>query len=190
MLKKLLNDTIKDIKEFIRSYIETNQLCLNTSNPDFIIELIKSSELFQEELKTIQPTNRKMFYTNTNGTEEEKAKQIFKLLVTGTNNMDGTIEKVKQIKVHRNLTTCYFNFIRKNVRDFVPKRIIHKLVNYTLEHFEHNLHNYVIESYVNNRSLDQALTELDGVAEDRNKAEQMLIAVNKALKSLMDIQCI
>jgi len=108
-------------------------------------------------------------------------------MLSGLNDSDDTIETSKQVEVHRCLTQCYFDFIREIVRDFVPKRIYHKMVKLILDEFEHHLYEFVFSPYVLNHSFDEVLVEEDGVMEDRNRVRNMLDAVNIALKNLDDI---
>lgn len=190
-LTKMLEDTLTSIKEFISSYIETYQASLNTTNPDFILELVKSSNTIQDAFISTHITNKKGLSNDEFvKAEEERTKQLFKQILSGINDLDETLESSKQVKMHKNLTRCYFDFVRKIVRDFVPKRVLHKMVNHVLNNVDHYMHDFVFMPYVVNRSMDQVLTEEESVVDDRNRAEQMLIAVNKALKTMMDIQCV
>lgn len=177
------------IKEFIKSYIETYQACLNTTNPDFILELVKSSNVIQDAFISTHITNKKGLSNDEFiKAEEERTKQLFKQILSGINDLDETLESSKQVKMHRNLTYCYFEFVRKIVRDFVPKRIIYKMVNHVLNNIDHYMHEYVFTPYVTNRSIDQVLVEDNNIVDDRNRAEQLLNAVNKALTTISDIQ--
>lgn len=180
-----------NIKEFIKSYIETYQACLNTTNPDFILELVKSSDVLQNAFISTHVTNKKGL-TNDEfiKAEEERTKQLFKQILSGLNDLDETLETSKQVKMHRDLTHCYFEFVRKNVRDFVPKRIIYKMVNYVLNNIDHYMYEYVFTPYVVGRSIEQVLTEEAHTVEDRHRAGSLLLAVNKALKTMVDIQCV
>lgn len=187
----MLEDTLASIKEFIESYIETYQACLNTTNPDFIMELVKSSDVIQDAFISTHVTNKKGL-TNDEfiKAEEERTKQLFKQILSGINDLDETLESSKQVKMHRDLTRCYFEFARKNVRDFVPKRIIFKMVNYVLNNIDHYMYEYVFTPYVVGQSIEQVLTEDTQAVEDRKRAESLLQAVNKAIKTMVDIQCL
>ncbi|XP_003241122.1 dynamin-1-like protein [Acyrthosiphon pisum] len=196
VLHKMLDDKLTNIKEFIKSYIETYQTCLNTTNPNFLFQLVKSSTEMQESFITSYMSNPKGdSIKNKEGAEEDEKDeenlkiQQFKQMLSGLNDLDNTIETSKQVKIHRCLTQCYFDFIREIVRDFVPKRIHHKMVKLILDDFEHHLDEFVFTPYVLNRSFDEVLVEEDSVIEDRNRVEKMLDAVNKALKNMVDIQC-
>lgn len=187
----MVEDSLKSIKEFIQSYIETYQASLNTTNPDFISELGKFSNVIQDTFVSTTITNKKGLSNDEfTKAEEERTKQLFKQILSGLNDLDETLESSKQVKMHRYLTRCYFEFVRKNVRDFVPKRIIFRMVKYIVNNIDHYMHQFVFTPYVVNRSIDQVLVEVESVIEDRNRADQMLNAVNKALKNMVDIQCV
>lgn len=186
----MLEGTVTSIKEFVRSYIETYQACLNTTNSEFISELVKSSDVIHDVFMSWTPVTNKRGMTNEEflKAEEERAKQLFKQLLSGRNDLE-TLESSKQVKMHRNLTSCYFRYVRNIVQDFVPKRIIYKMVNYVVNNIDHYMHDLVFTPYVVNRVIDQVLVEEQNVIDDRNRAVLMLSAVNKALKSMADIQC-
>ncbi|KAL4089916.1 hypothetical protein QTP88_024852 [Uroleucon formosanum] len=195
VLHKMLDDNLNNIKEFIKSYIETYQTCLNTTNENFLSQLVKSSTKMQESFNTAYMSNPRGDSRKKNvGSDEDEKKeenlkiQHFKLMLSGLNDLDDTIETSLQVKIHRQLTRCYFEFIREIIGDFVPKRIFHKMVKLILEDFEHNLDELVFTPYVINRSFDEVLVEEDGVIEDRNRVQKMLDAVNKALTNMDDIQ--
>jgi len=190
----MLDDKLLNIKEFIKSYIETYQTCLNTTNPNFLFQLVKSSTEMQDSFITTymnnSTTTNAVSFKNEDEQDEENLKiQQFKQMLSGFHDLDNTIETSKQVKIHRCLTQCYFDFIREIIRDFVPKRIHHKMVKLILDDFEHHLDEFVFTPYVLNRSFDEVLVEEDGVIEDRKRIEKMLNAVNKALKNMVDIQC-
>lgn len=187
----MVENTLKSIKEFIRSYIETYQSSLNTTNPDFISELYKFSNVIQDMFELTTMTNKKGLSNEEFAkAEKERTKQLFKQILSGLSDLDHTMETSKLVRLHRNLTRCYFEFMRKNVRDFVPKRIIHKLVKHVVNNIDRCMHELVFTPYVVNRSFDQVLVEVESVVDDRNRAVQMLNAVNKALKNMEDVQYI
>lgn len=185
----MLEDTIVSIKEFIKTYIETYQACLNTKNPDFIVELVKSN-VIQDAFILSHITNKKGL-TNDEYIKAEEGRflQFLKQIILGHNDVDKTLETSKQVKMHRELTHCYFNFIRKNIRDFVPKHINYKMVNHVLENIDHHVYTFVFTPHVVNRNIDQLLVEDEYIIEERIRSEQLLNAVNKSLRTIMDIQC-
>lgn len=186
----MLEDKLISVKEFIESYIETYQTCLNTANPDFLIELVKSSTGLQDVYVTTHTDHIcKDQYDSQDDeqlrAEDEMKKQLFKQMLWGLNDLDKSIETSNQVKMHRNLISCYFEFIRKNVRDFVPKRIQHKMIKIVLDDFENQLNEHVFTPYVINRSFEEVLKEEDSVVEDKKRAKQLLDAVNKALENTL-----
>jgi len=192
----MLDEKLTDLKEFIKSYIETYQTCLNTTNPNFLFQLVRSStEMRDENIATyISNTNKitanqKFVISEDEREENENQIQQFKLMLSGLNDLDNSIETSKQVKIHKCLTQCYFDFIREIVRDFVPKRIHHKMVKLVLDEFEHELDENVFTPYVINRSFDEVMVEDEGAVDERKRVEEMLNAVNIALKNMVDIQC-
>lgn len=184
----MLEETLISIKEFLTSYIETYRACLNTTNPDFILELVKSSDIHDAFLSAFITSKKGMSNDEFLKAEEERIKQLFKQILSGLNDLDESLESSKQVRMHRNLTRCYFEFVRRNVRDFVPKRIIYKMVKHVLNNIDRYMHEFVFTPYIVNRNIDQVLAEEENFVEDRNRAEQLLNGVNMALKSMMDIQ--
>lgn len=190
----MLEEKVTSVKEFIESYIETYQVCLNTTNSDFIFELVKSSSEMQDIFLFTQINNKRSFKFGINDTEvlkleEEMKKQLFKQMLCGLNDLDESMETSKQVKIHRDLTSCYFKFIRKSVRDFIPKRIKHKMIKLVLDNFENQLNEHVFTPYVINQSFDEVLKEEEGIVDDRKRIKQLLDAVNKALENMICIHC-
>jgi len=182
------------LKEFIKSYIETYQSSLNTTNPNFLFHLVRPSTEMQD-------FNITAFMSNTNKTnevgnggdkerdEKELKIQQFKEMLSGFNNLDSTIEMSKQVKIHKFLTQCYFDFIREIIKDFVPKRIYQKMVKLVLDNFEHELNFKVLITYIIKQSFDEVFLEKEQTLKERKRVEQMLFAVNTAIKNMIDLQC-
>ncbi|XP_060856952.1 dynamin-1-like protein [Metopolophium dirhodum] len=183
VLITILDENLTNLKESIISHIETYQTCLNITNPLFLLKLVRSSKV-------------KCNTVDFNGTLHD----VLKIIDDdddydddddndGSNDADKTIEISKQVKIHKRLTYCYFEFIREILGDFVPKIIQHKMVNLVLDNFELNLNEKVFIPYVLNQSFDEVLVEEDGIVEHRIKVKQLFDAVNKALQNMIDIQC-
>lgn len=195
VLNKMLDEKLNNLKDFIKSFIETYQSCLNTTNPNFLIQLVRSSTDIQDASiaanNTIKNTeNQKCVrFEDNEKNEKENYIQHFKQMLSGLNDLDNTMETSKQVKLHKSLTSCYFEFIKEIIMDFVPKRIHHKMVKLVLDTFEQELDEKVFTPYVINRSFDDVMIEEEGVIDERQKIEDMLNAVNIALKNMIDIQC-
>jgi len=186
----MLDDKLTNLKECIISHIETYQTCLNTTNPLFLLKLVHSYPDKCNNSETNDSININLPLSGISGDNEEKDEDLiqnFKELLSGLN--DYSVETSKQVKIHKRLIYCYFEFIRDILGDYVPKRIHHKMVNFVLNDFENLLDEKVFTPYVMNRSFDEVMVEEDGVVEDRQRVEQLLCAVNKALQNMVDIQC-
>jgi len=209
----LLEENVNNIKEFIASYIESYQECLNTANPDFILEIVKSNNTIQEEIlaaanisncvnedlsdsllaqpcftfgKSIpQPIPDKMAQLKK---IEFNRIQMLNQLLSGLNNQEVSLESSEQVKLHRDLSQCYFEYIRKIVRDFVPKRIKHKMINSFLKVLDKRLNEEIFQTYLIEKKIDEVLLEDETFQKDRNNVETKLDAVRKALKNMIDIQ--
>ncbi|CAH1712876.1 unnamed protein product [Aphis gossypii] len=201
---KLLEENVKSIKEFIASYIESYQECLDTSNPDFILEIVNSNNTIQEEILAAANINNyncnsdsdsdrgwNNMSRNKKGNEKKveiKRIQMLNQLLSGLNNHDDDLESSEQVKLHRDLSICYFEYIRKIVRDFVPKRIKHKMINSFLKDLDKRLNQEIFQTYLIEKKIDEVLLEDESYKKDRIDVEAKLDAVRKALKSMVDIQ--
>jgi len=128
-------------------------------------------------------------FTEIEKIENEVVSNMYKDILSslgGLNNYKNEINV--QVKLHKEFTRCYFEFIRNTLRDFVPNRINHKLVNFILKKFDKKLKADVFMPFIHNPSSGGMLFEKEGVAEERKQKEELLIAVNKAFKSLKEIQ--
>nr|QQL12339.1 cytochrome P450 CYP6CY8 [Aphis craccivora] len=187
VFEKLLEQNVNNIKEFIASYIESYQECLNTANPDFIMEIVKSNNTIQEEILAAANINKS---SDENSTEKIEINRIQMLnqLLSGLNNQEVSLESSEQVMLHRDLSICYFEYIRKIVRDFVPKRIKHKMINSFLKDLDKRLNQEIFQTYLIDNKIDEVLLESESYKKDRIDVEAKLDAVRKALKSMVDIQ--
>ncbi|XP_060870369.1 dynamin-1-like protein [Metopolophium dirhodum] len=193
-LDTLLEMKLKNIKKSIKSHIKTHQKFLNTTNPNYLLQLIDSStkcssSFINDKNKYYNNLRSNLCYSEIDNIEKEVVSNMYKDILSslgGLNNYKNEIDV--QVKLHKQFTRCYFEFIRNTLRDFVPNRINHKLVNFVLKKFDKKLKVDVFMPFINNPSSGGMLFEKEGVAEERKQKEELLIAVNKAFKSLKDIQ--
>jgi len=193
----LLEENLNNIKEFIASYIESYQECLNTANPDFILEIVKSNNTIQEEILAAANIQKDISDDessdgdwrdiNTKKIEVNRI-QMLNQLLKGLNNQEISIESSEQVKLHRDLSQCYFEYIRKIVRDFVPKRIQHKMINSFLKDLDKRLNVEIFQTYLIEKKIDEVFLEVESYKNDRKDVETKLEAVRKALKSMVNIQ--
>lgn len=208
VFKKLLDENLNSVKEFILSYIETYQVCINTANPDFIKEIINSDNEIQEEIleavdlakyeKNYKPelilntSKMPVFQLPDRMTQIAKLNiirsQMLNKLLSGLNNNEASLELSEQIKLHKHLSKCYFEYIRKIVRDFIPKRIHHKMINLFLKNLDKRLNEEIFQTYLKEKKIDEILSENEGFEKNRKNVETKLDAVKSALKIMVDIQ--
>lgn len=191
VLGKILGETLDDIKIFIKSYIEIYQESINTYNEDFMREIVRlSNKIKKTNYLWRHGSNPKITVEYLPTGHEEDPKELSKLMFDALNDLEDTDESTKQVKTHRILTECYFNTVRKVVQDFVPKCIKHRMLQTVLSTFESRMHQEVFVPYVVERAFDRVLVEEESVKEDRQKTEEMLKTVDKALNIMVEIQII
>ena len=82
------------------------------------------------------------------------------------------------------LLESYFAIVKKNIRDTVPKAIMHFLVGKTAE----NLHTHLVQSLYKDDALQKLLEESPEVTEKRAIAKQNLDVLERASKIISDIR--
>ncbi|KAI7854349.1 Dynamin central region-domain-containing protein [Circinella umbellata] len=83
-----------------------------------------------------------------------------------------------EIQLIRTLITSYFNIVRKNIQDLVPKSIMHLLVNHSRE----SVQNRLVASLYKEELFRELLQEDEGVAADREKCKTMLDVYKQAFE--------
>ncbi|KAI8146532.1 Dynamin central region-domain-containing protein [Fennellomyces sp. T-0311] len=83
-----------------------------------------------------------------------------------------------EIQLIRTLITSYFNIVRKNIQDLVPKSIMHLLVNHSRE----SVQNRLVASLYKEEMFADLLQEDEGVAADREKCKTMLDVYKQAFE--------
>jgi len=76
----------------------------------------------------------------------------------------------------QNLLTSYFDVVRKNIGDLVPKTVIHFLVNQA----KNTIQNELVRALYKEDKFDQLLEEDPQVAQKRASCAQMIKVLNKA----------
>ncbi|XP_050541198.1 dynamin-1-like protein [Daktulosphaira vitifoliae] len=208
-LNNMLDETVNDVKYFVKSYVKTYQNCITTISPDFLSELIQSEKLlalasgaeFTEETEVFSDyeedknyVKQSVKYVNYGQlriimTDEEK-KQVLLKILSGTNELNKNNEISNQVEFHRKLTKCYFKFVRKNVMDFVAKRIHYKMIDSILDNFEKYMIQNIFEPYMRENKFNEILQEEEEIIKSRIKAEMNLNAVKKALETMTEVQMI
>ncbi|EOY29297.1 hypothetical protein QUC31_020867 [Theobroma cacao] len=88
-----------------------------------------------------------------------------------------------EIIITKLLVQSYFDLVRKNIQDLVPKAIMHFLVNHT----KRNLHNTFIQILYKENLFEELLQEQDEVVARRKHAQEMLRVLRQAVKMLGEV---
>ncbi|KAI9121231.1 hypothetical protein K1719_008264 [Acacia pycnantha] len=88
-----------------------------------------------------------------------------------------------EIAVTKLLLKSYYDIVRKNIEDFVPKAIMHFLVNNT----KRDLHNVFIKKLYRENLFEEMLQEPDEVATKRKRCRELLRAYQQAFRDLDEL---
>ncbi|KAF5190541.1 Dynamin-related protein 3a [Thalictrum thalictroides] len=88
-----------------------------------------------------------------------------------------------EIAVTKLLLKSYYDIVRKNVEDFVPKAIMHFLVNHT----KRELHNVFIKKLYRDNLFEEMLQEPDEVAMKRKRTRETLRVLQQAFRTLDEL---
>ena len=90
-----------------------------------------------------------------------------------------------EIKIIKNLISSYFNIVRKNMNDIVPKTIIAFLVNKTKNQAQREL---VSQLYNGETDLKALLVEDQITIRKREACEEMVKSLRKSLEYLNEVR--
>ncbi|XP_057429210.1 dynamin-related protein 3A-like [Lotus japonicus] len=88
-----------------------------------------------------------------------------------------------EITVTKLLLKSYYDIVRKNVEDFIPKAIMHFLVNNT----KRELHNVFIKKLYRDNLFEEMLQEPEEIAMKRKRCRELLRAYQQAFKDLEEL---
>ncbi|XP_019445590.1 PREDICTED: dynamin-related protein 3A-like isoform X2 [Lupinus angustifolius] len=88
-----------------------------------------------------------------------------------------------EITVTKLLLRSYYDIVRKNIEDIVPKAIMHFLVNNT----KRELHNVFIQKLYREDFFEKMLQEPDEVAMKRKRCQELLRAFQQASRDLEEL---
>ncbi|KAJ1387031.1 GTPase effector domain [Sesbania bispinosa] len=95
----------------------------------------------------------------------------------------GSETEAVEITVTKLLLRSYYDIVRKNVEDLVPKAIMHFLVNNT----KRELHNVFIEKLYREDLFEEMLQEPDEIAAKRKHCRELLRAYQQAFRELDEL---
>ncbi|KAK8951940.1 Dynamin-related protein 3A [Platanthera zijinensis] len=92
-------------------------------------------------------------------------------------------QEALEIAITKLLLKSYYDIVRKNIEDIVPKAIMHFLVNHT----KRELHNVFIRKLYRDNLFDDMLREPDDVAAKRKRIRETLRVLQQAYKTLDEL---
>lgn len=95
-----------------------------------------------------------------------------------------TEQETVEILVTKLLLLSYYDIVRKNVQDLVPKAIMHYLVN----HAKRNLHKTFIQKIYREIHVEELLQEHDEVAANRRHAKEVFLVLQQAVQTLDEVE--
>ncbi|CAN8270770.1 unnamed protein product [Cochlearia groenlandica] len=94
-----------------------------------------------------------------------------------------TEQEAIEIKITKLLLNSYYDIVRKNIEDLVPKAIMHFLVNYS----KRELHNVFIEKLYRENMIEELLKEPDELAVKRKRTQETLRILQQANRTLDEL---
>ncbi|KAI7729595.1 hypothetical protein M8C21_011072, partial [Ambrosia artemisiifolia] len=88
-----------------------------------------------------------------------------------------------EIHVTKLLLRSYYDIVRKNIEDYVPKAIMHFLVNHT----KRELHNVFIKKLYRDDLFEQMLQEPDDISIKRKRTRETLRVLQQAFRTLDEL---
>ncbi|GJZ27057.1 dynamin-related protein 3A, partial [Tanacetum coccineum] len=88
-----------------------------------------------------------------------------------------------EINVTKLLLRSYYDIVRKNIEDYVPKAIMHFLVNHT----KRELHNVFIKKLYRDDMFEQMLQEPDDISIKRKRTRELLRVLQQAFRTLDEL---
>ncbi|KAL2490929.1 Dynamin-related protein 3A [Abeliophyllum distichum] len=92
-------------------------------------------------------------------------------------------EEAIEIAVTKLLLRSYYDIVRKNIEDSIPKAIMHFLVNHT----KRELHNVFIKKLYRDNLFEEMLQEPDEVAMKRKRTRETLRVLQQAFRTLDEL---
>ncbi|XP_065850276.1 dynamin-related protein 3A-like [Euphorbia lathyris] len=95
-----------------------------------------------------------------------------------------TEQEAVEVFVTKLLVQSYYDIVRNNIQDLVPKAIMHFLVN----HAKRELHNTFIHKLYREGNFEEFFQENDEVAAEREHARELLNVLQQAVKALVEFE--
>ena len=163
---KLLESKIKEIM------LATINQCLAPTN-----QMVKN--IIQIELSFINSSHPDFLSDGTMKEEMQRHNEVDDVEVKlNCNDLQFSEREIMEINIIRNLIVSYFNVVKKNICDVIPKTIVCFLVNKTKEISEYSM---VEKLYKSNEDIKKLLMEDNAVIEKRREIKDNLSFLKNAL---------
>ncbi|KAM3685703.1 hypothetical protein ACJW30_11G136100 [Castanea mollissima] len=90
------------------------------------------------------------------------------------------------ITVTKLLLRSYYDIVRKNIQDLVPKAVMHFLVNHT----KRELHSIFIQKLYRESLFEELLQEQEELAVKRKQTREMYLVLQQAIKTLEEVESV
>jgi dynamin 1-like protein len=149
-----INQCLAPTNQMVKNIIQIELSFINSSHPDFL-----SDGTMKEEMQR---------YNEVNDVEVK----------LNCNDLQFSEREIMEINIIRNLIVSYFNVVKKNICDVIPKTIVCFLVNKTKEISEYSM---VEKLYKSNEDIKKLLMEDNAVIEKRKEIKDNLSFLKNAL---------
>ncbi|GFS43625.1 dynamin-related protein 3A [Actinidia rufa] len=200
VIGNFLQEGLEPSETMIGHIIEMEMDYINTSHPNFIggskaveiaVQQIKSNRVGtliprqKDEDPEKAPTSERSLKSRTilarpvNGiVPEQGSRPVADVEKTISSGQEAT-----EMAVTKLLLKSYYDIVRKNIEDSIPKAIMHFLVNHT----KRELHNVFIKKLYRDNLFEEMLQEPDEVAMKRECTRDTLHVLQQAFRTLDEL---
>ncbi|KAL9321356.1 hypothetical protein ACSQ67_013195 [Phaseolus vulgaris] len=199
VIGNFLREGLEPSENMIAHMVEMEMDYINTSHPNFIGGS-KALEIAVQQSKSsraaISVSRQKDALESDKGSASERSVKSRAILARQANGVvtdppppilrpseSNSETEVIEITVTKLLLRSYYDIVRKNVEDLIPKAIMHFLVNNT----KRELHNVFIKKLYRDNLFEEMLQEPDEIALKRKRCRELLRAYQQAFKDLEEL---
>lgn len=162
ILTKLLDDRLPVTREAVENLVRYGSAFIDTEHP----RLRESLYYHAETTRTLE--DGKTINTLNSGGDEASLRHE---------------RELRECDVIARKINAYFNIVREEVKVFVPRAIMHCMVN----HVKSNLQSALIKEIYHKELFDMLLSESDDIAKRRKETSDMIAALKRANEILNSI---
>mmetsp|Transcript_7122 Transcript_7122/g.13147 ORF Transcript_7122/g.13147 Transcript_7122/m.13147 type:complete len:690 (-) Transcript_7122:181-2250(-) len=200
---ELLQAQVKPTKQMISDLIAIELSYVNTNHPDFVggsraihnfnkkVQRLRMEEKKRDpnshvDLGTLLARDRKK--NGKGGTTIGAAVSgLASSLGFGGNNNNAPKPSERELietEIIKSLIASYFNIVRQNVTDNVPKSIMFFLVNYTKDRIQSSL----VRALYKDENFKTLLSESESISEKRRQRTELLAVLRKSLDIVNEVR--